>query len=144
MGDYGTDSGLTSAEVGEGALKSYLIFTHIVSILCCRGTPLAVAPSNNGRSRAVVYGAYLFGMMPEVRDKLGKEPTVTEQRRVNVNFSDSAYKTLEELARRKGKTMSEVLREAIALEKWFEDVQNRGDKVLVERQDGKTREIIRS
>src|SRR5690348_9344039 len=37
-------------------------------------------------------------------------------RRVNVNFAPSAYATLERLAARKGKTMSEVLRDAIQLE----------------------------
>jgi predicted DNA-binding protein len=61
--------------------------------------------------------------------------------RVNVNFSESAYETLDELARRRGKTMSEVLRDAISLEKWFEDTRDEGGRVLVER-DGEAREII--
>jgi predicted DNA-binding protein len=61
--------------------------------------------------------------------------------RVNVNFSESAYETLDELARRRGKTMSEVLRDAISLEKWFEDTRSEGGRVLIER-DGEAREII--
>ena len=37
--------------------------------------------------------------------------------------------------------MSEVLRDAIALEKWFHDCHNRGGRVLVE-QNGRTTEVI--
>jgi hypothetical protein len=61
--------------------------------------------------------------------------------RVNVNFSESAYETLEELAKRKGKSMSEILRDAIALEKWFDDTYREGGRFLVDR-DGETREVI--
>ena len=61
--------------------------------------------------------------------------------RVNVNFSESAYRTLEDLSDRKGKSMSEVLRDAIALEKWFQDTNESGGKVVVE-QDGRAREVI--
>ncbi len=63
-------------------------------------------------------------------------------RKVNVNFSPSAYATLEKLAETKGKTMSEVLRDAIALEKWFADTTKEGGRILVERPDGKFRELI--
>jgi hypothetical protein len=64
------------------------------------------------------------------------------ERRVNVNFSESAYRTLEELAKEKGKTMSEVLRDAISLEKWVWDVtQKEKGRILVER-DGKVQELL--
>jgi len=62
--------------------------------------------------------------------------------RVNVNFSDNAFKDLESLARTKGKTMSEVLRDAIALERWFEETRQAGSKVLVEQSDGRVREVV--
>jgi hypothetical protein len=61
--------------------------------------------------------------------------------RINVNFSDVAYTTLKTLARDQGKSMSEVLRDAIALEKWFQGVHSRGGRVLVERH-GRTQEVI--
>ena len=38
--------------------------------------------------------------------------------------------------------MADVLRDAIALEKWFVDATKEGNKVLVEHQDGKIREVI--
>jgi len=63
-------------------------------------------------------------------------------RRVNVNFSDQAYDTLEELARHSGKSMSEVLREAIALKAWFDRERAEGSRILVERPNGQVREVI--
>jgi hypothetical protein len=63
-------------------------------------------------------------------------------RRVNVNFSEQAYQTLEDLARRSGKSMSEVLREAIALKAWFDKERADGNRVLVERPNGQVREVI--
>lgn len=63
--------------------------------------------------------------------------------RVNVNFSDDAYETLKEIARSRDKTISEVLRDAIALERWYEDTKQEGARVLVEREDGQLREIVR-
>lgn len=62
-------------------------------------------------------------------------------RRVNVNFSASAYAMLEALAAEKGTSMSEVLRDAIALEKYVEDTRRDGGRVLVER-DGAIRELL--
>ena len=63
-------------------------------------------------------------------------------RRINVNFSTSAYETLEQLAAAKGKSMSEVLRDAIQLEKWLTDAQAEGWNILFEK-DGRVRELVR-
>lgn len=62
--------------------------------------------------------------------------------RFNVNFSEGAYRDLSALAERKGKTMSEILRDAIALERWFDETRREGSKVLVEQTDGKVREVV--
>ena len=81
---------------------------------------------------------------PETQKDTGQTaPTAPRPgvRRVNVNFSDQAYKTLEGLAEQTGKTMSEVLRDAIALKAWFEQVRTEKGHVLVEK-DGKIREVI--
>lgn len=64
------------------------------------------------------------------------------EHRVNVNFSHSAYTTLQDLAQRKGKTMSEVLRDAIALEKWFDETYRQGGHILLEMPGGSRREVI--
>lgn len=63
-------------------------------------------------------------------------------RRVNVNFSEQAYQTLEALARLTGRSMSDVLRDAIALKSWFERTRAEGGHILVELPDGKVREVI--
>ena len=62
-------------------------------------------------------------------------------RRVNVNFSHEAFEMLQSLARRKGTTMSEVLRDAIGLEDWFDETWRSGGRVLVER-NGTVHEIL--
>jgi hypothetical protein len=62
--------------------------------------------------------------------------------RLNVNFSEQAYQTLDWLAKRTGKSMSETLRDAIALKQWFEATRAEGGHVLVERPDGQIREVI--
>jgi hypothetical protein len=61
--------------------------------------------------------------------------------RVNVNFSEEAYDELTDLAQRRGKTVSDLLRDAIALERWFDETKRDGGRVLVER-DGHVREVI--
>lgn len=63
-------------------------------------------------------------------------------RRVNVNFSLDAYAMLEDLAAAKGTTLSGVLRDALALEKYVTDTRREGGKVLVER-GGEVRELVR-
>jgi len=68
--------------------------------------------------------------------------TTPVTRRVNVNFSKSAYETLDQLAVIKGKSMSEVLRDAIQLEKWLTDAQEEGWHVLLEKK-GQVREVVR-
>jgi hypothetical protein len=61
--------------------------------------------------------------------------------RVNVNFSQGAYNDLEQIAHSRGKTKAEVLRDAIALERWFDEARREGNRILIER-DGNVREVI--
>jgi hypothetical protein len=62
-------------------------------------------------------------------------------RRLNVVFSESAYNTLRDLAAESGKTISDVVRDAIALQKWFNDTRRDGGHILVEKR-GRVREIL--
>jgi len=61
--------------------------------------------------------------------------------KVGVNLTERAYGELEDLAAQKEKPVTQVVRDAIALEKWFEDTRRQGGRVLVER-DGQIREVI--
>jgi len=63
-------------------------------------------------------------------------------KRININLNDETYEELQDLARRKRKNMSETLRDALALEKWFQDTRDEGGHVLVERGSTGTREIV--
>ena len=63
-------------------------------------------------------------------------------KRINVSISDQAYVTLDELAKHKGKSISAVIRDAVAFEKWLVEKQEKGASLLIER-DGKYHEIIR-
>ena len=63
--------------------------------------------------------------------------------RVNVNFSEDAYEELTRIAKRRNKKVSDVVREAIGFEKWYQDTVDSGDHVLVERKDGRVQEVVR-
>jgi len=61
--------------------------------------------------------------------------------RININIPEEAYVEVQELAKRSGKTVAQVCRDGIALEKWFDNTRRDGGRILVER-GGKAREII--
>jgi len=59
-----------------------------------------------------------------------------------VHFSPAAYAALEDLARQKHKSVAETLRDALALETWFQKTRDAGGKVLVERK-GRLQELLK-
>jgi hypothetical protein len=67
---------------------------------------------------------------------------VPGNRRVNVVFSESAYVTLADLSYQTGHSMSEVLRDAIKLYRWFEEERAQGGRILVEKKTGAIRELM--
>ena len=67
--------------------------------------------------------------------------TEPKKYRLNVNFAASTYEALEELARKQGKTKAEVLRDAIALAKYFQETREKGEHILIER-GGRTSELV--
>jgi hypothetical protein len=69
---------------------------------------------------------------------------MTDQRpvhRVNVNFSEGAYAVLQDLASRTERTISQVLRDAIGLAAFFDDVTRSGGRVFKEK-GGTAREVV--
>lgn len=54
-------------------------------------------------------------------------------KRIEVEFSQSALDTLMSLAQTKNESPGDALRAAIAHEKWITDTQKNGGKILVER-----------
>jgi uncharacterized protein YycO len=64
-------------------------------------------------------------------------------RRVQVNFSEGAYEDLVNIAKQRNKKVSDVVREAIGFEKWYQDTVDSGGHVLVERENGRIQEVVR-
>jgi predicted CopG family antitoxin len=62
-------------------------------------------------------------------------------KRVNVKFSDEVYGELAKIAKERGVTLSDVLRDAVTLEKYAADAKREGGRLLIER-DGETRELL--
>ena len=69
------------------------------------------------------------------------ERVESKKHRLNVNFAESTYLALEDLARRQGKTKAEVIRDVIALAKYIQETRDEGGHILVERK-GKTHELV--
>ena len=55
------------------------------------------------------------------------------KRRINAVVSDKVFATIEDLANAQGRTMTDVLRQAVTLLKWFLEAKDRGDKIIVGR-----------
>lgn len=67
---------------------------------------------------------------------------MTETVRLSANLSLKVANALKELAERRGVTMTEMLRQAISHEKFFQDAVDRNEKVLLRDPDGAYREVI--
>jgi biotin operon repressor len=62
---------------------------------------------------------------------------------VEVVISGDAYELLEELAESTGKSIPDVLKDALALEKWRVEAKKEDGRLLVELKDGQLRELVR-
>ncbi len=63
-------------------------------------------------------------------------------RTVSIDFSEEAYEALERLAKEKGVSIAEVLRDAISLEQWIEQVRrDKNARLLIER-GGERHELV--
>ena len=65
-----------------------------------------------------------------------------EKRKLTVNLSDEAVTALEAISAQRGVSVTEVLRQAIASEKFLNDEVSKGAKILVERPNQPLREIV--
>lgn len=62
--------------------------------------------------------------------------------KVTVNLGDEVVQVLRDLAARRGTTLTEALRRAIANEEFFQEEIDRGSKILIEGKDNKTERVI--
>ena len=75
----------------------------------------------------------------EVEQEQTTAPAITK---VTVNLPEETVRDLRRLARKQGISMTQVLRYAIALESFVVDERSGGSKLLIERADGRVREVV--
>ncbi len=74
------------------------------------------------------------------RSGSGNEQAVDKE--VTVSFSSEVYEMLEEIARKKCKSVTEVIEDAIGLERWYQKTREEGARVIVEGKNGDKWEIV--
>jgi hypothetical protein len=66
----------------------------------------------------------------------------TEVVRVSLNLSRDEVETLRDIAFQRNTTMTDVLRHAVLLERFVNEATKNKEKILVEKPDGKIRELV--
>lgn len=61
---------------------------------------------------------------------------------VTVTFSSEVYEMLEEIARKKCKSVAEVIEDALGFERWYQKTREEGGRVIVEGKNGDKWEIV--
>lgn len=62
--------------------------------------------------------------------------------KMSVNLSEEAVEALKSMASDRGVTVTEILRHAIGLEKYVDQVQKDNGKILIETSKGQVRELV--
>lgn len=62
---------------------------------------------------------------------------------VHVSFSAEVYEMLEEIAHKKGKSVTDVIEDALGLERWYLRTRDEGGKVIIEGKNGDVWELVR-
>lgn len=62
--------------------------------------------------------------------------------KLSVNLPDEAVEALRELSAREGITMTEALRRAISVQRFLQEQEAEGGKVLVEDKDKSIRQLV--
>ena len=66
----------------------------------------------------------------------------TKTVKTTVNFSAAVVEVLKALAAKQGTTMTNVLHKAVRTEKFFDDVQSKGGKIIVADKNGNVRQLV--
>jgi predicted DNA-binding protein len=68
--------------------------------------------------------------------------TTTNYVKTSLNLPENAVEELREIARQRGTTMADVVRQAIATEQFLHETVKEGGKILIEGKDKGIRQII--
>jgi len=91
---------------------------------------------------AQAMGDALAQAMGQAADSTSAQAEASTTRRLSVVFSEAAYKAVQNLAKSRDKPVSEYVREALALQKWFDNKRADGWRILTERR-GRVREVLK-
>jgi hypothetical protein len=69
-------------------------------------------------------------------------PVESKVYKTSVNLTEEAVAALREIAEKRGQTMADVIRHAIATEKFVHETTSTGGKILVEGKDRQIRQVI--
>lgn len=70
------------------------------------------------------------------------EESLSNEDEVRVSFSAEVYEMLEEIAHKKCKSVTEVIEDAIGLERWYLRTRDEGGKVIIEGKNGDIWELV--
>jgi predicted DNA-binding protein len=62
--------------------------------------------------------------------------------KTSLNLPEPAVEALKQIAAKRGVTMAEVVRQAIATEKFLHDEVEKGNKILLEDKDKRLRQVV--
>lgn len=69
-------------------------------------------------------------------------PGTAERIKVSVNLTPEEVETLKRIAERRGISMTEVIRRALAMEKFIDESSAAGEKILVQSSDKSMRQLL--
>ena len=62
--------------------------------------------------------------------------------KMSVNLSEDVVNILKKMAEERHTTLTEVLRKAIGMEKFVDDIKKENGKILIEDNNGRIREVV--
>ena len=113
-----------------------------------RQSSALVDGATNGTTPSGRTGSSQAGTQPPTQT--GTQPPTPRRRRaprptrvkVTITLSEEALEAVQDLAEERDLNMGEVIRQALTTEKYFDDLQRRGKRILVEDETGHQREIV--
>ncbi len=78
----------------------------------------------------------------EIEQSRGIEITVIDDGSLRIKMSEEIYSQLQEIANKRGKSLVEVLVEALRLESLFAEVQSSDNKGLILRDGDSLKEVV--
>lgn len=79
---------------------------------------------------------------PREKKGQGEERAMSKVFKTSINLSEDAIEDLKQIAEKRKTSVADVIRQAIATEKFVHETTSTGGKILVENKDRKVREVL--